>query len=136
LTAHAVATSEGSGEAGSLLTLLRCLDLLVLALALPLFLIADLPLVGYAGAAAAWSLQRAVNAFAARRAAESGDRRAAMGVMAGAMVGRLWLVGLTVLCVGLIEREAGLAAALLSAVLFTVSFSTLLIVKPLEEIGK
>jgi hypothetical protein len=115
------------------LTLLRCLDLLVLALALPVFVIADLPLVGYAGAAAAWLLQRGVNAFAARRAAESGDRRAAMGVMAGAMVGRLWLVGLTVLCVGLIEREAGLSAALLSAVLFTVSFSTLLIVKPFEE---
>lgn len=115
------------------LTLLRCLDLLVLALALPVFVIADLPLVGYAGAAAAWLLQRGVNAFASRRAVESGDRRAAMGVMAGAMVGRLWLVGLTVLCVGLIEREAGLAAALLSAILFTVSFSTLLIVKPLEE---
>jgi hypothetical protein len=51
------------------------------------------------------------------------------------MVARLWLVGLTVLGVGLIEREAGLAAALLSAVLFTISFSTLLIVKPLEEAG-
>jgi len=115
------------------LTLLRCLDLLVLALALPLFLIADLPLVGYAGAAFAWLLQRGVNGYASRKATESGDRRAAMGVMAGAMVGRLWLVGLSVLCVGLIEREAGLAAALLSAVLFTISFSTLLITKPLEE---
>jgi hypothetical protein len=117
------------------LTLLRCLDLLVLALALPLFLIADLPLLGYAGAAAAWLAQRGVNAFAERRAAQTGDRRAAMGVMAGTMVARLWLVGLTVLGVGLIEREAGLAAALLSAVLFTISFSTLLIVKPLEEAG-
>jgi hypothetical protein len=115
------------------LTLLRYLDLLVLALALPLFLIADLPLVGYVGTAVAWLAQRGISAYAARRAAETGDRRAAMGVMAGTMVARLWLMGLSVLAVGLIEREAGLAAALLAAVLFTISFSTLLIVKPLEE---
>ena len=116
-----------------LLTLLRRLDLLVLALALPLFLIAGLPLLGYAGIAAAWLAQRGIAAFAARRAIASGDRRAALGVMAGTMVARLWLVGLSVLCVGLIEREAGLSAAVLAAVLFTISFSTLLIVKPLEE---
>jgi len=133
LAAQAVATSEGSGEVGFFLTLLRNLDLLVLALALPLFLIADLRLIGYAGTAAAWLAQRGISAYAARRAAETGDRRAAMGVMAGTMVARLWLMGLSVLAVGLIEREAGLAAALLAAVLFTVSFSTLLIVKPLEE---
>jgi hypothetical protein len=115
------------------LTLLRCSDLLVLALALPVFLFAGLPLLGYAGAATAWLLQRGVSAFAARKAVETGDRRAAMGVMAGTMVARLWIMGLAVLSVGLIEREAGLPAALMAAVLFTVSFSTLLIVKPLEE---
>jgi hypothetical protein len=115
------------------LTLLRCSDLLVLALALPVFLFAGLPLIGYAGTAAAWLLQRGVSAFATRKAIETGDRRAAMGVIAGTMVARLWITGLAILLVGLIEREAGLAAALLAAVLFTVSFSTLLIVKPLEE---
>lgn len=133
MAAHAVATPEGSGQAGSSLALLRYLDLLVLALALPLFLIAELPLVGYAGAAFGWLLQRGISAFAERRAADTGDRRAAMGVLAGTMVARLWIMGLSVLAVGLIEREAGLAAALLAAALFTISFSTLLIVKPLEE---
>lgn len=118
-----------------MLALLRTLDLLALALALPVFLVADLPLLGYAGVCFAWLLQRGLNAFAARRAGDSGDRRAAMGVMAGAMVARLWIVGLSVLGVGLIEREAGLSAALLAVVLFTISFSTLLIVKPLEEAG-
>ncbi len=135
MTTQAVATSKGSDGAEYVLAFLRYLDLLVLALALPLFLIAGLPLLGYAGIAAAWLAQRGVNAFATRRAAATGDRRAAMGVMAGTMVARLWLVGLSVLLVGLIEREAGLAAALLAAALFTVSFSTLLIVKPLEDIG-
>jgi hypothetical protein len=133
LAAQAVATPEGSGEVGFFLTLLRCFDLLVLALALPLFLIADLPLIGYLGTAAAWLTQRGISAFAARRAVQTGDRRAAMGVLAGTMVARLWLMGLSVLAVGLVEREAGLAAALFAAVLFTVFFSTLLIVKPLEE---
>jgi len=119
-----------------LLTLLRSLDLLVLILAIPVFLIADLPLLGYAGAAVAWLAQRGVHALAQRHATASGDRRQAMGVMAGAMVGRLWLMGLTVLCVGLIEREAGLAAALLAAILFTVSFTTTLITKPFEETSR
>lgn len=116
-----------------ILTLLRRLDLLVLALALPVFVLADLPLLGYAGTATAWLLQRGVNVLAARRAAETGDRRAAMGVMAGTMLARIWLISLAVLAVGLIEREAGLTGALLAAILFTVSFSTLLVVKPLEE---
>ena len=40
--------------------------------------------------------------------------------MAAATLGRVWLITLAVLLVGLAEREAGLAAALLSAALFTV----------------
>ncbi|MEX1143118.1 MAG: hypothetical protein WD993_07315 [Thermoleophilaceae bacterium] len=118
-----------------ILTLLRCFDLLVLALALPLFLIAGLPVLAYAGIAAAWLTQRGVRALAVRRAVATGDRQAALGVMAGTMLARLWLVTLSVLGVGLIERDAGLPAALLAAALFTVSFSTLLVVKPLEEAG-
>jgi putative exporter of polyketide antibiotics len=36
----------------------------------------------------------------------------------------VWLIALAVLLVGLAEREAGLAAALLSAALFTVYLAT------------
>ena len=39
--------------------------------------------------------------------------------MGAATLGRVWLIALAVLIVGLVEREAGLAAALLSAALFT-----------------
>ena len=56
-----------------------------------------------------------------------------MGVIAGTMMVRLWLLGLSVLGAGLIEREAGLAAGVLAAILFTTFFTTLLIVKPIEE---
>ncbi len=98
-----------------------------------MFLLAGLPVLGYLIIAFAWLAQRFIASFAQRRALASGDRRAAMSVIAGTMFARLWILGLSVLCAGLIEREAGLAAALLAAVLFTTFFVTLLIVKPLEE---
>ena len=112
---------------------LRNLDLAVLALALPVFIAAGLPLLGWGAAAFAWLASRVVQAFAERRAVESGDRRVAMGARAATLMGRLYLVGLTVLAAGIVEREAGLAGGILSVLVFTVYFTTLLIVKPLEE---
>ena len=105
----------------------------MLALALPAFLIAGWPLGGWAAASAAWLLSRWIQSYATKKAVETGDRRAAMGVMAGTMVGRIWLVGLAVLGAGLADREAGLAAGLLAAALFTIFFITTLVVKPIEE---
>jgi hypothetical protein len=105
--------------------LLRYGDLVLLALALPAFIVAGWPLLGYAVAAAAWLAQRGIQLLAGRRAARSlagGDRRAALGTVAATMLGRVWLIALAVLIVGLVEREAGLAAALLSAALFTFHF--------------
>lgn len=115
------------------LSLLRHLDLVVLAIALPIFLVAGFPLLGYAVVALAWLLQRGIQAYAERRALASGDRKAAIGVLAGTMMARLWLLGLSVLGAGLVDRGAGLAAAVLAFALFTIAFSTLLIVKPLED---
>jgi hypothetical protein len=115
------------------LRILRNLDLVVLALALPVFIAAELPLLGWAAAAGAWVASRVVQALAERRAAASGNRRVAMGARAATLMGRLYLVGLTVLGAGIVEREAGLAAGVLSVLVFTVYFTTLFIVKPLEE---
>ena len=115
------------------LRILRNLDLIVLALALPVFIAAELPLLGWAAATAAWVASRVVQTLAERRAAASGNRRVAMGARAATLMGRLYLVGLTVLAAGIVEREAGLAAGILSVLVFTVYFTTLFIVKPLEE---
>ena len=115
------------------LAALRYLDLVVLALALLAFLVAGWPLVGYVATAVAWLLQRGIQEIATRRALATGDRRAALGVLAGTMMGRIWLLALAVLGAGLAEREAGLAAGILAAVLFTVYLSTSLIIRPLEE---
>jgi hypothetical protein len=103
--------------------LIRYADLALLVLALPAFLLADLPMLGYAVVAAAWLLQKAVLHVAERRVAASlaaGDRRAAMGVTAASTLGRAWFVALCVLLVGVLgEREDGLAGAVLAAALFT-----------------
>ena len=103
--------------------MIRYADLALLAAAVPVFLVADLPMLGYAVIAAAWIVQRLVLAAAQRRAAASlaaGERRAAVGVTAASTLGRVWFVALCVLLVGVLgDREDGLAAAVLAAVLFT-----------------
>jgi hypothetical protein len=104
----------------------KYVDLLVLAAALAVFLLGGLPLLGYAVAAAAWLAQRGIQTLANRRAqAElvAGNRQKAMGIVAATTLGRVWLMATAVLLVGLSEREAGLAAAVLVLVLFTVSFA-------------
>jgi uncharacterized membrane protein YkgB len=116
--------------------ILRNLDLIVLALAVPVWVIAQLPLLGWAAAAFAWLTSRALQSFAERRALQSGNRQAALGARAASLVGRLYLVGLTVLGAGVVEREAGLTAGVLSVIVFTVSFVSLLLVKPFEEGGR
>lgn len=116
---------DGSDRLGSgrIPSLLRFADLLILAIALPVFLIAGWPVLGYAVAAAAWLLTRAAQLAAERRARHAlreGNRRGALGVVAFARLGRVWTITLAVLLVGIADREAGLAAAILSALLFTV----------------
>jgi hypothetical protein len=104
----------------------KYVDLLVLAVALAVFLLGGLPMLGYAVAAAAWLIQRGIQAFATKRAAAelaAGKRQRAMGVIAATTLGRVWLMATAVLLVGLAEREAGLAAAILVLVLFTISFA-------------
>jgi hypothetical protein len=104
----------------------KYVDLLALAAALAAFLIGGLPMLGFAAGAAAWLAQRGIQLIANRRAAAelaAGNRQRAMGVIAATTLGRVWLMATAVLLVGLAEREAGLAAAVLVAVLFTISFA-------------
>ena len=136
MTTHALDTSDAVHQSGTGLTVLKNLDLGVLAVALPVFLVGGFPMVAYAILAAAWIAQRLLQRFAAAKAVETGDRRAAIGVIGGMMVARIWLLGLSVLGAGLIEREAGVAAGLLAVALFTTFFVTLLIVKPLEDAAR
>ena len=137
---------DGSGEVGQPgrgATLVRYIDLLVLAIALPVFIAADFPLLAYAVIAGVWLAQLAIERIAERRAKDAlaeGDRRTAMGWIAATTLGRVWTVALAVLLVGLLDdRETGLAAAVLAAVLFTVHIACRLIARamtpPEERLG-
>jgi len=102
---------------------LRNVDLLVLVLALPVFIVAEAPIAGYIAVAAAWIAGRIGMEIAVRRrtqALRTGNRKGAMGITAVATMSRVWLLAGAILLVGLLgEREAGLAAALFGLVLVT-----------------
>lgn len=129
MSSFALDGSDAGRAAGKPPLALRYPDVCLLALAFPVFLVAGLPMLGYGVAAAAWIAQHLILAFAQRRAAqalERGDRRLAMGAIGAATLGRVWLVTLAILLVGLLgDREDGLAAAVLSLALVTVHFLAL-----------
>ena len=93
----------------------------MLALALPLFLIAGLPPIGWAVVAVVWVVQRWIVATVKRRAIATGDRSAVMKPITQSMMVRLALVTSAVAVVGIVDRDAGLPAALLAAVLFSIA---------------
>jgi hypothetical protein len=139
LSTLAIEGSDAGARRGPAPLALRYADVVLLALAFPLFVAADLPLLGYAVCAAAWLAQHAVLAFAdarAKRALAAGDRRLALGIVGGATLGRLWLVTAAILLVGLLgERDDGLAAAVLTFVLVTVHLGSLALAKLLYPEG-
>jgi hypothetical protein len=100
--------------------LLRNVDLALLAIALVVFLVAGLPMAGYAATAIGWLVQRALQKATEARLARAEERITALRLVGGSIVARLWVVTLAVLVVGLaVDEEAGLAAAVLAAVLVT-----------------
>ena len=113
---------------------LRYLDIVILILALPVFLAADLPMLGYAAAAVAWLAQRAIQIVLNRKAAAAEDPRTVVGIVAGSMIGRGWLVALTIFAAGLEDNDdAGLAAAVLILVLVTAYLTVSMIMRPFDK---
>ena len=116
------------------LTPLRVLDLALLAIALPIFIFAPIPFLGWVVGAVVWLAWRGIGAWADRKAAASTDPRVVVGVETGSMIGRGWLLGLTLLAGGLIfGSDVGLSAAVLAFALFTTFFTAKLIVRPFDQ---
>lgn len=115
------------------MTFVKHLDLVVLALALPVFLLAGWPLLGYAAGTVAWLAQRAIQSYTNARAIAATDPRGVAGWVTGSMIGRGWLVALTIFAAGMVENDAGLAAAVLVVVVFTVYFTVNMILRPFEQ---
>src|ERR1700754_2551541 len=108
---------------------LRQLDVVLLLLALPVFIALDQPLIGWAATSIAWIAQKALQVVLERKAAQEEDARRFFGFMAGSLIGRSWLLALTIFAVGIADRDAGLAAAVLAAAVFTVYLVTSLIMR-------
>jgi hypothetical protein len=114
------------------MTPMRYLDLPVLALALPVFVLAGFPLLGYAAAAVAWLAQRGLREYLNRRARASDDPRTVAGLLAGSMLVRGWFIAGAIFGVGLADDQAGLAAGVLSITLFTMMLTGEMLARPFE----
>ncbi len=114
---------------------LKQLDLVLLALALPLFVLAGLPLLGWGAGAVAWLAQKGVQLALARKAAASNDPRVVVGVTVGGTIARGWLIAIVIFAAGASQNSAGLAAAVLVVVLFTTYFTVGMFTRPFEQPG-
>ncbi len=116
------------------LVVLRYLDVLIVVLAAPFVILIGLPILGYAVGAVVWIAQRAIENAVASRLRRQSDIRAQVGLGLGASLGRAWLVGLTILAVGLAGARAdGVTAAVLVLVAYTVHLVTFLALRPFER---
>src|ERR671923_513584 len=128
----AESTSNALGSADSLAPV-RYLDVVLLVLAAPFVVLLDLPVLGYAVGAGVWIVSRILEAVLEQSARRS-DVRRAIGVKVASMIGRVWLIGIGILAVGLgADREDGFTAAVVCLAAYTVHLATALILRPLER---
>jgi hypothetical protein len=108
------------------------LDIVVLVVALPVFLVAGFPLGGWAVGAGAYVAQKLLAGYTRRKAEAAESPRDIVGWMAGSLLLRGWLAAIAIFLVGLKDADAGLAAAVVFLAAFTVFFSTRLMFRGLE----
>jgi hypothetical protein len=110
---------------------IRFLDCLLVAAFVPFALLAGLPALGILVGAAAWISQRYLGTVIDARAAAAKDARSATGIAFVGVMGRPFVLALTILAVGLLgERRDGLAAALLVLGAFTVYLVLSILLRP------
>jgi hypothetical protein len=111
---------------------LRNADVIAFAVALPLFLVAGFPIVGWLTAAGAWIVQRGISELAVRKAESADDVRTRVGLLAGSTILRGWVVAGIIVAVGWNNSDAGLAAAILFLLVFTLQFTLMMAMRPFE----
>ena len=116
--------------------LLKNVDLPVLLVALVIFLVAGLPIAGWITGAGAWGIQRAINEIAVRRATKAEDVRTRVGLLAGSMILRGWIVAGIIVAAGIKDHEVGLAAAVLFLAVFTLQMTMTMVMRPFEVAPK
>jgi hypothetical protein len=97
---------------------------MVLAVALPIFLAASIPIAGWITGTGLYLAQRLVRAFTAHKAEKADDPRTTVGLLAGSMIARGWIVAGAILAVGLTTDSAtGLSASVLFLAAFTMALT-------------
>jgi hypothetical protein len=105
------------------MNVLRYFDVGLVLVTAPFVALAGLPMFGYALAAGAWILTRALGVWFEHRAARAPDARTAAGLTIASMMARLWIVVLAIVTAKVAGgREDGIMAAALSLAAFTVYF--------------
>ncbi|MDX6544524.1 MAG: hypothetical protein QOG02_298 [Gaiellales bacterium] len=97
-------------------------DALLAILALPLFLVASLPLEGWFWAVALWALNRFIQARVERRAAAMGALRA-VGVMGASMLLRPWIGMLALFLITRHDSAMAVSSVALFLLLITVDIA-------------
>ena len=111
---------------------LKNVDILVLLVALVVFLVTPLPELGWITGAAAWLVQRAISELAVRRSEAADDVRTRVGLLAGSIIIRGWVVAGILVAVGLNDSDAGLAAAVLFLAVFTLQLTMTMAIRPYD----
>lgn len=114
--------SEGSAMKSFGRFLLHRPDFVVLAVALPLFLALNWPIAAWGVVTVLWIAQFALQVVLDSKAAASNDPKRVMGYYMAGALGRGWTVATALLITGLVDRETGMYAIALTAVVFTTYF--------------
>ena len=126
------APKPAAGSDPTSVKVMRNIDVPFLAFALVLFLVTGLPILGWVTGAGAWAVQRAISEYTIRRAERATDPRTKVGLLAGSMIGRGWLVAGIIIAVGLGDKDAGLSSAVLFLATFTLQLTMTMAVRPYE----
>jgi hypothetical protein len=116
------------------LRIARNMDIALVVAALPIFLLGNLPIAGWAVGGGGYVIQRIVRDVLANKARDSGDPRTVAGVLVASMLARGFLIAFALLGVGLaVGNKAGLSAAVLFLSAFTISFGMGMALRPFEQ---
>ena len=106
------------------MALLSYLDVVLIVLAAPIMLLIGVPAAGYLIALGAWIVLRAIG-VAVNRYAGAADARTQMSVRLGYMLGRLFVLALTIVLVRKgFGKDDGLTALIVVVFAFTVQLGT------------
>ncbi len=102
---------------------LRYLDIILLVLVAIPALALGAPALGYAVGAVAWSVQRVAAVTLERRLQTMSDQRRRLGISLASSMGRVWLLAVAIMVVGVTAtRPDGLTAALVIFAAFSFTF--------------